>query len=108
MSRRLLTLPAVGRAAGFLLVALAIIATAVHFRDGGMKPAPATVLSAPYVDPLAAELTRCQRIGMAAQTDAACEAAWTENRRRFFTYRPADSAAAAAPAPPAAPKSEDR
>ena len=26
---------------------------------------------------------------MAAQDDAACEAAWAENRRRFFTYRPA-------------------
>ena len=37
------------------------------------------------------ELARCQAIGMAAKDDAACEAAWAENRRRFFTYRPADS-----------------
>jgi hypothetical protein len=32
---------------------------------------------------------------MAAKDDATCEAAWAENRRRFFTYRPADSAAPA-------------
>ena len=53
---------------------------------------PATVS-----DPLAPELARCQAIGMAAKDDAACEAAWAENRRRFFTYRPADSAASAPP-----------
>ena len=39
---------------------------------------------------------------MAAKDDAACEAAWAENRRRFFTYRPAPSAAAT---PAAAPNS---
>jgi hypothetical protein len=32
---------------------------------------------------------------MAAKDDAACEAAWAENRRRFFAYRPADSASSA-------------
>jgi hypothetical protein len=32
---------------------------------------------------------------MAAKDDATCEAAWAENRRRFFTYRPVDSAAPA-------------
>ena len=51
-------------------------------------------------DPLAPELARCQAIGMAAKDDAACEAAWAENRRRFFTYRPADSAASTPPTDP--------
>jgi hypothetical protein len=37
---------------------------------------------------------------MAAKDDAACEAAWAENRRRFFTYRPADGAASTPPADP--------
>jgi hypothetical protein len=32
---------------------------------------------------------------MAAKDDAACEAAWAENRRRFFTYRHADGAVSA-------------
>ena len=88
---------AVARASGFLLVAAAIVALAVRFdRDGakshGMAPRPAQ-----STDPLAAELVRCQSIGMAAQSDAACAAAWAENRRRFFTYPPADGAT-----PPAA------
>ena len=51
-------------------------------------------------DPLAPELARCQAIGMAAKDDAACEAAWAENRRRFFTYRPADSATSTPPTDP--------
>ena len=47
-------------------------------------------------------MSRCQALAMAAKDDAACEAAWAENRRRFFTYRPAPSAAAT---PAAAPNS---
>ena len=60
-------------------------------------------------DPLAPELARCQAIGMAAKDDAACEAAWAENRRRFFTYRPADSTASAPttdPKPAAKPEGQ--
>jgi 1,6-anhydro-N-acetylmuramate kinase len=45
-------------------------------------------VSAPQSDPLAAELSHCQSIGMAAQDDEACTYAWAENRRRFFTYQP--------------------
>jgi hypothetical protein len=37
---------------------------------------------------------------MAAKDDAACEAAWAENRRRFFTYRPAGSATSTPPTDP--------
>jgi conjugative transfer region protein TrbK len=29
-------------------------------------------------------MARCQALGMAAENDAACQAAWAENRRRFF------------------------
>jgi hypothetical protein len=36
-------------------------------------------------------MTRCEALGMAAEQDARCEAAWAEIRRRFFIYRPADS-----------------
>ena len=38
------------------------------------------------------ELQRCQALGLAAKDDAACEAAWAENRRRFFTYQPPSDA----------------
>ena len=56
-------------------------------------------------DPLTDELQRCQVLATQAKDDAACEAAWAESRRRFFTYPPAASATT----PPAAsPKSSDR
>jgi len=41
---------------------------------------------------LAAAMARCQALGMAAENDAACQAAWAENRRRFFNDSPAPDA----------------
>ena len=35
-------------------------------------------------DPLAAELTRCQKLGLEAAGNQACEEAWAESRARFF------------------------
>ena len=108
MRTRPLNIAMIGRAAGFVLVAAAIVATAISFhRDDGRRNAP---VGSPAIqsDPLARELARCQAIGVAAKDDAACEAAWAENRRRFFTYRPAPSAASTPPANPRlAPKPED-
>ena len=108
MRGRPLNIAMIGRAAGFVLVAGAIVATAISFhRDDPRRTAPA---SSPAIqsDPLARELARCQAIGMAAQNDGSCEAAWAENRRRFFTYRPAPSAASTLPANPRlAPEPED-
>jgi len=108
MRGRPLNFPAIGRAAGFALVAAAIVATAIHFRhDDSPQSTPRSTPSI-QSDPLARELARCQAIGMAAKDDAACETAWAENRRRFFTYRPAPSAASSPPADPrVAPKLED-
>jgi len=108
MRGRPLNIAAIGRAAGFVLVAAAIVATAIHFRHDDARQS--TPRSTPSIqsDPLAVELARCQAIGMAAKDDAACETAWAENRRRFFTYRPAPSAASTTPADPrVAPKPED-
>ena len=85
-----LTLTAMSRATGFALVGAAIVATALHLPDD--RPTASSITAARPADPLAAELARCQALGMAAQNDAACTAAWAENRRRFFTYRPASSA----------------
>ena len=97
----------IGRAAGFVLVAAAIVATAIQFRhDDARKTIPLS-LSSIQSDPLARELARCRTIGMAAKDDGPCEVAWAENRRRFFTYRPAPSAASAPRADPhVAPKPE--
>ena len=108
MRGRLLNVGAIGRAAGFTLVAVAIITTAVHFRHGDTTRTTQSA-TARIGDPLARELARCQAIGMAAKDEATCEAAWAENRRRFFVYRPPASATATplidhAPAPsPKAP-----
>ena len=45
-------------------------------RSEAIAPAP--------VDPLVAEFRRCQALGDAGAHDAACLAAWAENRRRFL------------------------
>jgi conjugative transfer region protein TrbK len=103
MRGRLFNWPAIGRAAGYPLVAAAIVAAAVQFRhDDTGRPAPVSTPSSAG-DPLAPELARCQAIGMAAKDDAACEAVWAENRRRFFTYGPS-----VAPVGSAAASSEGR
>jgi conjugative transfer region protein TrbK len=108
MRGRLFNWAAIGRAAGYALVAAAIVAAAVQFRhEDPRRPAPVGPPSAAG-DPLAPELARCQAIGMAAKDDAGCEAVWAENRRRFFTYRPAPSAESAPTAAAAiSPKSKE-
>ena len=108
MRGRVLDIPAFGRAAGFALVATAIVATTAHFDRHKAEPEPTTARLKPSVDPLAAEVARCQSIGIAAQNDVACAAAWAENRRRFFTDRPADSAPRTAPQQLALPRPEER
>ena len=83
-----------GKTAGFTLVGAAILATAVHVhqrRQGREEEKSQARHSA--ADPLAPALARCQAIGAAAETDRACDAAWAENRRRFF-----DGSAAERPA----------
>jgi conjugative transfer region protein TrbK len=98
-------LPAIARAAGFVLVAIAIAATALHFRHDDLGHQAPHVRPDTVSDPLTEELQRCQALAAQAKDDAACEAAWAESRRRFLTYRPAPGAAN----PPAAsPKSSDR
>ncbi len=100
MRGRFLNLPALARAVGFALVAIAIIAATLHFREAPLR-SPDHAASSPAIsDPLSDELTRCQVLAGQAKDDADCEAAWAESRRRFFTYQqppntPTPSAAAA-------------
>jgi conjugative transfer region protein TrbK len=48
-------------------------------------PEPIRILPAVVpADPLAAELNRCQKLGLEAAGNQACEEAWAENRARFF------------------------
>ena len=86
---------AIARAAAYAAVAAVIGATVLTVRHNDMDAPASARAPATGSDPLASELARCQTIGMAAKDDAACEAAWAENRRRFFTYRHADGAVSA-------------
>ncbi len=85
-------IPIIGRTAGCVLVAMAIIAVALHFHPREPSRPSATNAAALHADPLAAALARCQALGMAAESDAAYQTTWDENRRRFFTYKPAPEA----------------
>jgi conjugative transfer region protein TrbK len=96
MRGRPFSMPVVGRLVGFALVAAAIVATAVHVRNGSGVAGPAVP---PPADTLVAALARCQAMGVAAQDDGPCEAAWAENRRRFFGGRSSPGLAGAARAP---------
>ena len=98
-------IPAIARAAGYAAVAAAIAATVLHLRQDDAGAAATVRTPSIESDPLAPELARCKAIGMPAKDDAACEAAWAENRRRFFSYQSAPSTTT----PPAASaKSPDR
>lgn len=91
------------RATGFVLVALAVGAASFQL-SYRTHTAPSQFSGATAAgDGLVSELASCRAIGMAAKDDPTCEAAWAENRRRFFTYRPPPSAAA-----PQAPSAKER
>jgi conjugative transfer region protein TrbK len=96
MLGRLPDVPAIGRAVGFALVAAAIVAATLHFRRD--EPRGLEAGSGAASSSLTEELQRCQAVSARAEDDAACEAAWAESRRRFFTYDPAPRDAASAPA----------
>jgi conjugative transfer region protein TrbK len=98
-----------GRALGFVAVAAIVVVIAVHLRRSDeVARAPLPAALAPS-DPLARELARCQGIGMAAEDDPRCKAAWAENRRRFFAAPPADASSADPTAPQkATTRVEDR
>jgi conjugative transfer region protein TrbK len=104
MRRRLLNIPAIGRAVGFAVAAAAIVAAALHVQTSEPGIQGRQVTPATSSDPLTEELQRCQILATQANDDPACEAAWAESRRRFFTYRPAPNAAATPAAQPNSPK----
>ena len=104
MRGRLLNLPAIARAVGFALVAIAIVAASLHFRETPSRLPDHAVGPVATPDPLSDELTRCRVLGAQTKDDADCETAWAESRRRFFTYQPPGTTT-----PPAASsKSPDR
>lgn len=80
MDQKILT-----RAIAVLVLAVAMVAAVAHF--GGMNgedPRARQIQMERRADPLAAELERCRAISLEAAGNAECEAAWRENRERFF------------------------
>lgn len=73
--------------AAVAFVAIAITATVIELNRKEERPEmpPARQVSSSAVDPLQAELLRCQSIGEAGPRDPACLRAWAESRRRFLT-----------------------
>ena len=72
------------RAVAVIALITAALATAVQL---DRETAPKSSVNTPSTDdPLRAELERCRTIALEdLATDTACQAAWAENRRRFFT-----------------------
>jgi conjugative transfer region protein TrbK len=108
MRGHLTSIAAIRRVAGFGLGTAAIVASAMNFDRQKVEPEWLSVRPAASVNPLGADLARCQSLGLAAQNDASCKAVWAENRRRFFTYQSGDSETPATPPQASAPKIEDR
>lgn len=76
----------IARIGAVAFVGVVITATALQMRDAPASPAETEIitLDEESVDPLPAELRRCQALGAAGANDAMCQRAWAENRSRFF------------------------
>jgi conjugative transfer region protein TrbK len=75
------TMARIGAAA---FVGVVLTATALQMRDTPPPPTEIITFDEEGVDPLLAELRRCQAIGAAGANDALCLRAWAEKRSRFF------------------------
>jgi conjugative transfer region protein TrbK len=94
------------RVGAVVFVAFAITATVIELSRKDEPPVYRSVGEAAEtgVDPLRAELRRCQRLGEAGTRDPACLQAWADNRDRFL--KPSQ---ASRPQPaPQAPSAQDQ
>lgn len=76
------------RIGAVIFIAIAITMTAIelsHVPEAGRNEGRAERPAAVAVDPLLAELQRCQLLGQAGAADQSCMRAWAENRRRFLS-----------------------
>src|SRR5262245_9096971 len=72
------------RTAAVVVLAGAVLACALEWAQRNRTPAPSTATAHDNTDPLADELSRCKALGAEAANDAACKAAWSQNRARFL------------------------
>ena len=76
----------IARIGAVAFVGVVITMTALQMRDAPTSSPETEIVTVDEegVDPLPAELRRCQAIGAAGANDAMCLRAWAENRSRFF------------------------
>ncbi len=98
-----LTFGCLGLFLGYAAAGTGIVATLVHFAHEANLAGRVGAILTPDKDGLARELARCQQMGIGASDDPRCQAAWAENRRRFFDYGSAVSTPQSAPRAPASP-----
>jgi conjugative transfer region protein TrbK len=72
------------RAAAVILLAGTMLACAVELAQRDLTSQPSAPTTDDKMDPLAGELARCKALGAEAGHDAACNAAWAQNRARFL------------------------
>jgi conjugative transfer region protein TrbK len=74
----------IARAAAVALLAGAVLACTLELAWQGRTLESSTSAADDNMDLLANELSRCKALGAEAAHDAACKAAWAQNRARFF------------------------
>ena len=87
MRRPALNAQSLGRAGAALLVAGAILASAISIRSADRSHGRADSATG-AARTLNAGLERCRDIGTAAENDAECLAVWAQLRQRFFESKP--------------------
>jgi conjugative transfer region protein TrbK len=100
----------IARAAAVALLAGAMLACTLELAWQGLTLESSTSAADDNMDLLANELSRCKAVGAEAAHDAACKAAWAQNRARFLAPssprqdRPIELFPAAPDVPKAVPK----
>jgi len=74
----------IARAAAVALIAGAVLACTLELAWQGRTLESSTSAADDNMDLLANELSRCKALGAEAAHDAACKAAWAQNRARFL------------------------
>ena len=87
MRRPALNPRSLGRTGAVLLVAGAILASAISIHSADRSRAH-NVHAAEGARTVSAGLERCRDLGSAAENDAECLAVWSQLRRHFFDTKP--------------------
>jgi conjugative transfer region protein TrbK len=95
------------RGLAYVVLAIALLATAIALDNrqyqpaGALQPTPSSA-----TDSLDAELARCKALGTEVANDAGCKAVWQASRERFLNANRLDQDRAPDSLPPAANANE--